>query len=147
MGHVAKAKFGNDGRSKERRDEINDFIEGFADQVDSITAQYVLREIYLKAYDMFPMGVVRNPLHLVAMLPKENVILGSAYQKIFDRYLKYDVYKYTGISFDRFIEQPRHECEIQLSRLVKKQASDNQTGSAIGRELENIVKGNGKYNL
>ena len=98
----------------------------------------LLRDRYDTAYGICNHDLVDNerPLSLVGQHPKEENLLGSLLYERFDQFVEYDVFKYTGLSWDRFMEHEHHMCERILEKCLKKKNARDKDLSNISQQLE-----------
>lgn len=103
----------------------------------SIEAQMLLLEVYQTSYgiyDHFNSDARNNPLKIVAMHPKENVIdLGPRINSM-RRFMLYNVQRYTGKNYEEFISQPRHVVRWWLD--LCEEASKKDTGKLNGLNFD-----------
>lgn len=97
--------------------------------MSSIDAQLVLRDQYDIKYGIYDhsMPGAEHPFQLMLHNWVEDTFRDGELHERFQRYLDHDVYKYTGMSFEQFIEQPTHVCLMMfegIQRKIAKQAPE-----------------------
>jgi hypothetical protein len=99
----------------------------------------MLRERYETTYGIFnhdmPLAEPR-PLAVVAMHPKEDVLVGSLLYERLDQFIDKDVFKYTGLAWDRFLELPHYQCERILELCHKRKEDHRKSMNGIADQLE-----------
>lgn len=103
----------------------------------SIEAQMLLLEAYQTSYgiyDHFNSDARNNPLKIVAMHPKENVIDLGPKINLMRRYMLYNVRQYSGKSFEDFVALPRHEVKQWLD--LCEEATKKDTGKLNGLNFD-----------
>jgi hypothetical protein len=100
----------------------------------AITYQEAHSEL-LNAYDKghgFDTGT-----HGVSMSEDEDPTKDSLNQAWFKLYLRENVYKHTGDSFDVFINQPRWKIQMKLEEITKRNKEEAQIAESIKAGFEN----------
>ena len=108
----------------------------------STDTQLLLMEQYEKTYkicdhDMY--GLTR-PLALIAMHPSEDTSTNSALHDMIDKFADLNVYKYFGLSFDKFLELPSETVNKVLEVCAKRNKVEGAITNDMLRNLENSGK-------
>lgn len=96
--------------------------------LDSIAAAIVTQEIYDEECGIYDTSTVADgPFALVSLHEAEDMSLADPYDRELDKFLNANVLKYTGTTWDKFLELPRDKCEKLLQRcdaLANKEAEE-----------------------
>lgn len=85
--------------------------------LDSIAAQIVTMEIYDDEVGTYESSTLpASGLSLVSLHESEDMSLVDPFDRELERYLNANVLKYTGITFDQFLNYPRDKTEKMLVR-------------------------------
>lgn len=108
-------------------------------QDNYVYTRQLLAELYETHYGIYDHRHSTNPLASVQYNACENYIDHYLYESYLEVFLYKGVYKYTGISFDDFLDRPRFEIE-KILRVVegfrKKEASVSQGAiDRLGKEM------------
>lgn len=104
--------------------------------LSSVEAQLVMQDAYETTYGIHDHGLQSDNLALVRKRPAEDV---EAFDYTTGRLMMYynaAVLKYTGITFDKFMEMPRHRGDtlmVACQDLAKKEAEERERQQ---REME-----------
>ena len=104
----------------ENKDDItalDDVLSKFEGTLDSIPAQIVITECYDDYFGVYAQSSQgQSPYALIAMHESEDLALVDPFDVYLERYLVANVLKYTGMSLDTFLKQPRDRAEAILKR-------------------------------
>jgi hypothetical protein len=106
---------------------IQELLEKFKNRLSSIDAQLVLRDQYEVKYGIYDhtREDAAHPLQLVFQHWSEDTVTNGELHERIKRYIDLDIFKYTGIPFDRFMELPTYEGRLiidAISQKIKKEA-------------------------
>ena len=101
----------------------------------------MLAELYETHYGIFDHRHSTDPLASVQYNACENYIDHFLYESYLEVFLYKNVYKYTGINFDDFLDRPRFEIEkilYSIEGFRKKESSVNEDAlTQLKRETSN----------
>lgn len=96
--------------------------------LSSIAAAIIIQEIYDEETGIYETSTVsEGQFSLVSLHEAEDMSLADPYDRELDKYLNANVLKYTGTTWDKFLELPRDKCEKLLLRcdaLANKEAEE-----------------------
>lgn len=96
--------------------------------LSSIPAAIVIQEIYDEECGIYESSTAADgPYALVSLHEAEDMSLVDPFDREMDKYLNANVLKYTGITFERYLEFTRDKCEKLLLRcdaLAEKEAKE-----------------------
>lgn len=117
--------------------QVDELREKLELQLDSITAQMLLREAYETSYHIYNHDAAdANPLAMVTHHHKEEVSEYGALYRTFYNYRVKDVYKYWGLSITEFLELPREFTDLMMRIIDEEAARDKQRLDAAEEEMK-----------
>lgn len=146
-GHVTKDGF---GRETDHIEALINFVEKvgvknswdlpyfmavFYDSVYKVSERCYTEDFELKRFEE-----ATNPLRMVSMNTKEGLMESNRYRKRFYEYTTYEVCKYTGLSFDKWLALPTFLLEQLLDDLRTTYMIREQHRDKIARELDSVPK-------
>lgn len=71
----------------------------------------------------------------VGMSSQEDPLANSLYQIWVETFIREDVYKYIGLNFDQFLDQPRWLIDMQLKAIKRRHQDENALANEIKDSL------------
>lgn len=111
------------------RDQIKELHEGGFTTTDGYALSAVLNQAYDMSYGLFNYEAQErnHPLASVMLHPGERLDYNSPRKQRFVRYRAAQVYKHTGLDFDKFLARPPYEVEEILSFCDEAEKQDVKT--------------------
>ncbi|ANZ50232.1 hypothetical protein PHOBOS_42 [Erwinia phage vB_EamM_Phobos] len=98
----------------------------------AVTYQEAYDEL-MASYDQ-SVGLETGRYH-VAMSFQEDPLANSLYQIWVETFIREDVYKYMGMNFQQFLQQPRWLIDMQLKAIKRR----HQDETALANEIKNTL--------
>lgn len=125
-----------------KKDTRVDHLLRSVENIDSYSAQLLLREAYETCYSIYNHDHSdAHPLALVMAHPKEDVSEYSAAYRAVYNYRTKDVYKYFGLSLTDFLAMPREYTNLCLRIIDEEAARDSRRLSETEEQMRKAQEG------
>lgn len=115
-----------------------------APPLTSSEASIVLRESYESTYGIFRHTKTTESLASVVLHPAEDVSANSRLYERIRRYIRSDIFKYTGMSLDEFFELPRELTDLIFRETDIVSDKESKHADEVKKQLEAARQAQGR---